>query len=942
MGISFSRLLVVGLLFHSLVYADTYVVTSTAPSGAGSLANAIDQANLDPSFSLIVFADGLEGIPVPQEFVINSTLTIDGGSGVTLDMGNASRAFQIEGGTVELINLSLENGRALGGAGGNGGSGGGGGAGLGGAIYITAGDVTLTGVNFSNNTAQGGAGGSASQSDGGGGGGGGMAASGGPNNGTTGGAGGGPEGGAAGTGGEDDDSGENDSYIGQPGGNGGIFSGGGGGGTGTTEEGFFGTAVGAGGSGGDGGATGGGGGGGGGHGSTTVAQDGKDGGDGGSGGWGAGGGGGGSGGKGTTEILAGSGGSGGDSVFGGGSGGAGTDGDTFDDGIGGGGGGGLGAGGAVFVSSGASLAIIDGGWSGNHASGGAGGGSDGHSGDPGLSLGAALFLGADVTYYTSAGGTVTIDSALGGADNAYAEGSLIKTGFGTLRLTAENVYPGATLLHEGTLWLDGGSIWNTSHLSVGAVDGDSATLMVSDAVISMSTSILLGATSGADGTFIYSGDASFINAPSILGGAGGGVVRFETTVPVFEMETALEGNLSAVIDTENAVRYRINAAYSGPTQILDGTLLLAVAQESASAFEINGGALELENGIQAGTGPMSLHDGSISGAGTIVAQGAVSVSGTSTIADVTLQNGLTLESGTLLLSGASIRGEVLLESGVAALSGGGIGNHGTGDILIVGAGGSATLDFIGGTFAVSDFILGQGENGFGTLNINGSDAPDVTRIHTADGGAGVVQFNQLPETTFATLLEGNLALAQVGAGVTVLETAQSYQGGTTVTDGRLVVGDAHALGSGDLAVSGQGVLSFLAALEEPLTLEIGGSVAVREGGALAFRLFEPGLADSLNIAGTLELDGTILLTLMDGYQPEAGDRFTLLSAANGLSLESLIIPGHWRASVENGIGGSQSLVITAVPEPDALWLLMPALGLAWWQRRRRSSGLKPS
>jgi hypothetical protein len=233
----------------------------------------------------------------PLPAINSSNLTIDGGTFGTIIIDGAStyRAFWVNGGTVTIKNLQIQDVTAKGG---NGGAGSGGGAGLGGGLFVYAGNVSVVNDFFVNCIAQGGAGGSAG--NGGFGGGGGMGGNGGSfsgsgsmsggsggggllsaganannANGVTGGSGYLPTGGAGGT-------------PGQSGGNGGVGGGGGGGG-------YSSTTPAAGGNGGFGG--------GGGGASTEIAQGGGLGGFGGGGGAGAGGGNGGQGGGGASGYI---------------------------------------------------------------------------------------------------------------------------------------------------------------------------------------------------------------------------------------------------------------------------------------------------------------------------------------------------------------------------------------------------------------------------------------------------------------------------------------------------------------------------------------------------------------------------------------------------------------------------------------------------------------
>jgi Ca2+-binding RTX toxin-like protein len=283
------------------------------------------QSNLNGSGTItltndIVLGGGLGDITAGED------LTIEG-NGHSISGNNNHQIFTINGGSLRLVNVTLEEGRA---EGGDGTDGGGGGLGAGGAIYMDGGTLVTEGVTFSNNAAHGG-----------------------DANGTAGQGGGEKEaGGAGGAGG---------------GLNGGVGASGGAGG-GVTDDPDHGTS--------GGNATGfgrGGGGGGGGGGEEADGNDeGGDGGSGGQGQWGGGGGGGGGGGSDTDTVGGdepGSGGFGGSAGNFGGNGGQGQGGN--DSRNGGRGGGGAGIGGAVFVKEGNAI-LLDTNVSGNSVSGGNG------------------------------------------------------------------------------------------------------------------------------------------------------------------------------------------------------------------------------------------------------------------------------------------------------------------------------------------------------------------------------------------------------------------------------------------------------------------------------------------------------------------------------------------------------------------------------------------
>jgi hypothetical protein len=418
----------------------------------------------------------LEAINLPTGVSLSIEGTTADGSAVQsqiIDGGNSQRGFFVYSGDVSIEFLTLQNMKAVGGAGGavgTGGAGGGGGAGLGGGLFVAgattaggAGTVTndadqavvpvvvLNEVIFSHDAASGGAGGGTSFDKGflGGGGLGGAGGSGGV--GGTGGGGGSGIGGRGGSGFTPGQPGGNGSAQGQPGIVSGGIGGGGGSGGGSGAKGG-----GASGGGGGGGRTGGGGGIGGGNAVTGPHNSVNT---GGSGGFGGGGGGGTQGGGGGFGGGGGGGTQGGGGGFGGGGGGGG---DGSVGGFGGGagaefaGGGGLGAGGDIFVQQGGTLIIENGTVGPGTAQGGTGAeGGNGHG------YGGGIFIEGNQTITFSPGGTETVSGVIadmtGSNDPSHetGAGSVKMIGPGTLVLSGNNTYSGTTDVESGTVLIDG-------------------------------------------------------------------------------------------------------------------------------------------------------------------------------------------------------------------------------------------------------------------------------------------------------------------------------------------------------------------------------------------------------------------------------------------------------------------------------------------------------
>ena len=444
--------------------AADFTVNTFNDSGTGSLREAIENANADPTGEHTISFDGglgngtilLDSMLPMVQLGTGGNLTITGPGTANLAISGQSqhRILFVDSGDVTVEGITLRDGRAGGGAGGSfGGSsagGGGGGLGAGGALFVNEnGNVVLHDVSLADNTASGGKGGGYSPNSNlyAGGGGGGFGGDGGEA-GETGGGGGG---GFAGNGGNGAPS-----PMGRAGGGGGGLSqdgaagngntGGAGGGEGSDGADIFLNAA-------NGARFGGGGGGG----ESGNPGDGGDFGGGGGGGWfrngGTGGFGGGGGGAGENSVQGGAGG------FGAGDGGFEREGGDGGDGLGG----------AVFVRQGGEIRFENVAFSGNLASAGNGGtgSSAPHNGSDGEADGAGLFAMTSVqaTWMTPEDEDATLDpSLMGGA-------GLVKTGNGLLNLAGNSGEFDSLTVDGGTLRVNTGVTSDVTVNSGGTLGG---------------------------------------------------------------------------------------------------------------------------------------------------------------------------------------------------------------------------------------------------------------------------------------------------------------------------------------------------------------------------------------------------------------------------------------------------------------------------------------
>jgi len=844
----------IAILVH-LAGAGSLGAQEVSVSTAQELSAALSQAASTSGTTTINIENNLVA---PSQMFINANVVING-NGFALDMSGSDRAFFIAGGTVNINGLTISNGVARSGTGVDGG---GGGAGLGGAIFIASGAsipgsgitlptaVTLSGVNFSSNSATGGSAGSISvNGEGGGGGMGGNGGSGSSEFGKGGGGGGGfgGEGGtnSAGTAGNlvfpvsGSGGSASDGYAGgaNSGGGGGADSGNGGGGgyngqAGTSSVGgnggFGGGGGGSGflnGSAGDGGFGGGGGGGG----DSSYEDAGTFGGTGGFGGGG---------GYGDRGNGTGTGGGGGG--FGGG---AGSWDITFTPNNGGGGG--LGAGGAVFVMDGASLVVESGTFNGNSVAGGTGYVN-------GSAYGSDLFLGSNVTFQVT--GTNNVSLNLGGAGNladpnvsgapssqlAEADGGVIKTGAGTLTLTGSSYYSGATVIHSGTLALaSGASEVGTSTVVIGQDSGDNGTLLLGAGSNLKGGSLVLGQTAGASGTLIFgpgrAGVIDFGTTPLTTGSGSGTIVFNQTLSPdgasgTYTFTNMIDGNISLVQSGQGTTLLAPGGVelanhFTGSITIESGTLKIGNVHAIPTTTEltVNGGALDL-NGYDgyfsrilinggainntAGGGPAAFTANRIQTNSGLI---QVAITGNQDQTFVLDQSGTgttTLSSGISNILGGTVQAEAgnLVIGGDAALLH--IENltlTGSGSVTFQGqnfsetqnvyvgqdAGGASNLVIDGGHLHVTSnagVILGQS----GSVTFTGTGGViDVTQFNSGTG-SGQIVFAQSDTRTMSTPINGGISIVQDGPGTTLLQS-EITDGNTTINSGTLQISGGSSL-----------------------------------------------------------------------------------------------------------------------------------------------------
>jgi filamentous hemagglutinin family protein len=455
------------------------------------------------------------------------------------------------------------------------------------------------------------------------------------------------------------------------------------------------------------------------------------------------------------------------------------------------------------------------------------------------------------TTASTVSGNVSLGSGLLSLNNAGAmtisgvvsgTGGLTKTGAGTLTLSGNNTYTGATTINAGTLTLGAanrianasavtvnvGATFNLNNFAetVGSLSGagivtlGSATLTTGGNNTSTTFSGVMSGTGGLSkagtGTFTLSGANTYTGATTINAGtlrlSGGSAIANTSAVTLANVAGATL-DLNGTNETIGSLAG--GGAIGGNVTLGTGSLTTGVATNTTYS------------GIISGTGGLTKQ-----GTGTFTLSGVNTYSGATTINAGTLRLGaanripdssaVVVNAGTFSLNNfsdtvGSIAGAGAVNLGTGTLSAGGNNTStiysgvmsGTGGLTKLGTGtltlsgnntytGATTINAgtlqlgaanrIANASAVtvaagSTFNLGNFAETIGSL----SGAGDVTL-----GSAALITGNAT-NTTFSGVMSGTGGLTKAGTGTFTLSGANTYTGTTTISAGTLRVAGGAAI-----------------------------------------------------------------------------------------------------------------------------------------------------
>jgi autotransporter-associated beta strand protein len=531
----------------------------------------------------------------------------------------------------------------------------------------------------------------------------------------------------------------------------------------------------------------------------------------------------------------------------------------------------------------------------------------------------SLTNGASAAVALSVGTNNASTTYSGGLSGAGA--SLTKVGTGTLILTGNNSYTGASQVNAGVLQLNAGGVINGGAANVAAVGG--AELVINGGSLTASASGNVGTSSA--GLLVASGSATFngglttdqgsdnVNLIEVTGGsltaaslALGRTELIDTTQPTAGSTTYglyvnggtvnITGNMNMGA-TSSSANSSVNARIDGGSLIVGGVLTIGLNNGGRwSVVDVNGGTLMVTNtatGISVG-GPYAGDAELLVRAGTVTA-GIIGM-GYGTIAD---SNVLNQTGGTLYV--------------------------GSGGIVQVSPNALPAITLNGG-------LMGATANWSSSLPMT---LAGTTTFQAADG-SGVAH-----NISLGGVLSGSGGLTKTGGGVLTLSGNNTYAGTTTISNGTLLVNNTAASATGTNTVTvassatlgGTGVISGAVTVNSggtlwpgnPLgTLTISNNLTLAAGSTNFFEISNSPLTnDTAIVSGALTCGGTLIVTNIGATGLAAGNSFKLFNAVSySGGFAKVVLPPlptglGWNTNSLN-TGGTLSVVVSVVATTTGL------------------------
>ncbi|MGO9115107.1 MAG: beta strand repeat-containing protein [Thermoguttaceae bacterium] len=367
------------------------------------------------------------------------------------------------------------------------------------------------------------------------------------------------------------------------------------------------------------------------------------------------------------------------------------------------------------------------------------------------------------------------------------------------------------------------------------------------------------------GSFVNTGTGSLLVTGSSISGSGpltvGGGLTTDTSLAAGNQSLTVSGTVGVT---------KLNAG-SGTITLNDGTFSLSAdnAIDANSAVNISGATLDL-NGH-------SITIGSLSGsAGTITDSNAIA--GTSTL---TVNQTATASFSGTLADGATRR-LALIKSGSGALTLNSANTYTGGTTINAGTITLGNATALGsGSLALNGGLLDLNGNSISVASLSGS-AGTITD-NSAVIGMSTLTVSQPTTTSFSGIVADGavrrLALIKTGSGTLVLNSANSYSGGTTIDAGTVQLGNVNALGAvaGGATVAAGATLDLNGQSVGNKAVTINGTGIAGGGALINSSTAAASLSGPVTLAGNSAIGGSGDLTLSGAI----GGAFSLAKVGSG-------------------------------------------------------------